>query len=172
MPPNTAAVKQRLRHELKEFFLIFLYLYVCLGMLTIYKSLSLQTYGIEFAPYGFALVKSLVLAKFIMVLHALPIGRGLDRQPLIYPTLYKAFIFFIGLFLLSLAEEAVVGMWHGKTLIAAASQLGGGTLAGVSAGCVATFFFLIPYFALRQLGGALGEGRLYDLFFGQVRPAP
>jgi hypothetical protein len=165
MAIDVKTIERGALHEAKEFFWVFLYLYLCIGMLVVYKSLSLKAYGIEFAPYGFALVKAAILGKFILIGQALPMGRRFDQMPLIYPTLYRAFIFFILLVALSAAEEAVVGMWHGEPFGEAVSHVYGGTLPSVLAGCLVTFFFLVPYFALLQLNDVLGKGRLFDLFF-------
>jgi hypothetical protein len=165
MAIDVKTIERGALHEAKEFFWVFLYLYLCIGMLVVYKALILKTYGIEFAWYGFALVKAAILGKFILMGQALPMGRRFDQMPLIYPTLYKAFIFFILLVALSTAEETVVGMLHGEAFGEAVSHVQGGTLPGVLAGCLVTFFFLVPYFALRQLGDVLGKGRLFDLFF-------
>jgi len=76
-PPATkATLRQRLRHELTEYLIISTYLYVCFGSLIFYKASILQSDGIVFATYGFAIVKALVLGKFILVLHALKVGES------------------------------------------------------------------------------------------------
>jgi hypothetical protein len=165
MAIDAKTIERGALHEAKEFFWVFLYLYLCIGMLVVYKALILKTYGIEFAWYGLALVKAAILGKFILIGQAIPMGRRFDQMPLIYPTLYKAFIFFILLVALSVAEETVVGMLHGEAFGEAVSHVQGGRLPGVLAGCLVIFFFLVPYFALRQLGEVLGKGRLFELFF-------
>jgi len=43
--------------------------------------------------YGFAVIEALVLAKVIMIGEVARLGRGLERKPLIYPTLYKTVVF-------------------------------------------------------------------------------
>jgi len=165
MPIDVKKAKQSLLHEARGYLFIFLYLYACIATLTAYKFLTLREYGINFAPFGFAFAKALILTKFIQVGHMLGVGKRFDQKPLIYPTLYKAFIFFILLFVLSLAEEVIVGTWHGKTFTESALRVGGGTLPGVLAFSVVGFVFLLPYIALRQLNDVLGERRLFDLFF-------
>jgi hypothetical protein len=68
--PQKATLFQRARHELAEYLVIVAYLFVCFGSLLFYKSAILRNDGIEFAAFGLALVKALILGKFILVLQA------------------------------------------------------------------------------------------------------
>jgi hypothetical protein len=157
--------KRNLVREARGFVLVFVYLYVCIVAISVYRSLTLRAFGIDYFPFGFAFIEALILAKFIVTGHMLRIGSGLDHKPLIYPTLYKAFIFFLLLLALSVVEEAIKGLRHGKTFIEAVLELGHGTLPGLLAYSIIGFLFLLPYIALRQVNEVLGEGRLFDLFF-------
>ena len=78
MAIDVKTIERGALHEAKEFFWVFLYLYLCIGMLVVYKSLILKVYGIEFAPYGLALVKAAILGKFMLIGQALPMGRRFD----------------------------------------------------------------------------------------------
>ena len=51
-----AAVGRKLGHELREFALIFAYLYACFGAIMLYKTAILRGQGIDYTPYGFAVV--------------------------------------------------------------------------------------------------------------------
>jgi hypothetical protein len=165
MQIDVERTKRSLAREARAYAFVFLYLYICIGTLSVYKSLILREYGIEYFPLGFALLKALVLAKFILTGHMLRIGETFDHKPLIYSTLYKGFIFFLLLLALSAAEEAIKGMLRGKTFFESLLDIGGGTFPGLLAYCVIGLLFLLPYIALRQLNDVLGAGRLFDLFF-------
>jgi len=69
-----APLRQRAMHELKELVFISLYLYVSLGAVILMKTAVLHTQGIEFTPWGIAVVKALVLAKFMLLGEAMKIG--------------------------------------------------------------------------------------------------
>jgi hypothetical protein len=157
--------RQGMVREAKEYVLVFLYLYLCIGAITVFKSLTLREYGIDYLPLGFAFFKALILAKFIVTGHMLRLGSRLDHKPLIYSTLYKSLIFFVLLLALSVAEEAIEGVLHGKVLTQAVLGVGGGTLPGLLASSVIALLILLPYIALRQLDEVLGQGRLFYLFF-------
>jgi hypothetical protein len=75
-------------HELKELVFISLYLYVSLGAVILMKTAVLHTQGIEFTPWGIAVVKAVVLAKFMLLGEAMKIGGSTTTGPLIGPTLF------------------------------------------------------------------------------------
>ena len=62
-----ATLHQRAIHELKEFVILAVYLYITIGAVVLMKTAVLHTEGIEFAPWGIAVVKAAVLAKFMLL---------------------------------------------------------------------------------------------------------
>ena len=165
-----ATLHQRAVHELKEFVILTIYLYVTLGAVVLMKTAVLHTQGIEFIPWGIAIVKALVLAKFMMLGNAMRIGARYPTSPLIWPTLHKAFVFLLLLVILTIIEEAVVGLFHHQSIVASLSDLFGRRLEETFAGFVILLLVLIPFFAFRVLGEALGEGKLERMFFVEREP--
>jgi hypothetical protein len=159
------SIASRLAHEIKQYAAVTLYLYICLGAFLLYKGALLQSAGIDYAPYGIAAIKALILAKFMMVGHALKLGQGGSAGPLIYPILRKSLFFLVLLFCLNMIEEIVSGLIHGQTVAAVVEEVTGGTLRQTLAVCLLFFLILLPYFAYREVGEALGEGRLWRLIF-------
>jgi hypothetical protein len=164
-----ATLQQRATHEIKEFLILTVYLYITLGAVIVMKTAVLHTAGIEFAPWGVAIVKAAVLAKFMMVGHAMKIGERYTG-PLIWPTLHKAFAFLLLLVVLTIIEEVVVGLFHHRSIAASLGDLVGSRLEEMLAGYLIMLLVLIPYFAFRVLGEALGEGRLVRMFFVEREP--
>ena len=165
-----ATLPQRAVHEFREFAILTVYLYITLGAVIVMKTAVLHTEGIEFAPWGIAIVKALLLAKFMLIGRALKIGERDKTRPLIWPTLYKAFAFLVLLVVLTIIEEAVVGLFHGQSVAASLRDLVGRRLEETLAGYLIMLLVLIPYFAFRVLGEALGEGRLTRMFFYEREP--
>jgi predicted ferric reductase len=157
-----APLRQRAMRELKELVLISLYLYVTLGAV-------LHAEGINFSPWGLAIVKAVVLAKFMLLGEAMKIGEHTTR-PLIWPTLQKAFALLVLLIILTIIEEVVVGLFHHHSIATSLSELGGPRLEETLAGFVVMLLVLIPYCAFRVLDVALGEGRLARMFFVHREP--
>ena len=165
-----ATLPQRAVHEFTEFAILTIYLYITLGAVIVMKTAVLHTVGIEFVPWGVAIIKALLLAKFMLVGRALKIGERNTTSPLIWPTLHKAFAFLVLLVVLTVIEEAIVGLFHGQSIAATLSDLAGRRLEETLAGYLIMLLVLMPYFAFRVLGEVLGEGRLMRMFFIEREP--
>jgi hypothetical protein len=167
--PAKATLQQRATHEIKELSILTAYLYLTLGAVIAVKTAVLHTVGIEFAPWGLAIVKALVLAKFILVGDAMKIGEG-HTGPLIWPMLHKAVGFLLLLVILTIIEEAVVGLFHRRSIADSLGDLVGARLEETLAGYLIMLLVLIPYFAFQVLDDALGKGRLVRMFFIEREP--
>lgn len=159
------ATMARAKHELREFLLITAYLYVGLGAITLLKFGILRGQGVSYLPIGFALIKAAVLAKFAMLGAMMRLGDRYRSRPLIWPTLHKSIAFMILLSLLTIVEEIVVALIHGRPVSGALAEFVGVHMAESAARIVILGLILIPFFAVRSLADALGEDRLYRLFF-------
>ena len=159
------SVKQRVEHELKEFAAIALYLYICFAAILFYKAAVLQAEGIGYAPYGVAAVKALILGKFVLIGHAAHVGERYGHKPLIYPILYQSGVFLAMLVALTVVEEAIVGLIHGRTIAQSIADIAGGTWAQIAATCLLLWLILLPYFGFRQIGTVLGDGQLRRMLF-------
>jgi hypothetical protein len=159
-------------HELKELAIVTLYLYITLGAVILMKTAALHDQGVDFVPWGIAAVKSVLLAKFMLLGRAVKLGEGYTGRPLIWPTLRKAFSFLVLLVVLVIIEEVVVGLFHHQSVAASLGELFGAKLYETLAGIVILLLVLIPYFAFHVLDEALGEGTLARMFFVERRPVP
>jgi hypothetical protein len=160
-----ATLHQRAKHELREFAILAVYLYITLGAVILMKTAVLHSQGIEFAFWGVAAVKAAVLAKFMLIGNALKIGERNTTSPLIWPTLQMAFAFLVLLIIMTIIEEAVVGLFHHRSIAASLGDLFGPRLEETLAGYLIMLLVLIPFFAFRVLSKTLGEGRLERMFF-------
>jgi hypothetical protein len=129
------------------------------------KTAVLHTHGIDIAPWGIAAVKAAVLAKFMLLGYAMKIGRRNTTSPVIWPTLHMAFGFLVLLIIMTIIEEAVVGVIHGQSIASSLGELVGPRLEETIAGVLTMLLVLIPFFAFRVLSEAFGEGRLERMFF-------
>jgi hypothetical protein len=165
MATSHQELKEKAYHEMKEFFVIALYLWVVFSLFVLYKSVLLAGEHVSFALHGFALINALAFGKIILIARALHLGERFDDAPLIYPTLLKSALFTVLLTCCKILEDAAVGHFHGKTFQESLSDLGGGTLRGILTLTVLLFVVLIPFFAIGELQRVLGEGKLGQLFF-------
>ena len=165
---RAGTIKQRVMHELCEYLVISAYLYICFGTLLFYEASIRQSDGIAFAPFGIAIIKALVVGKFVLILHALGIGeRWGGAGVLLADILKKSVLFLLGLGTLTVAEEIIVGYFHGRTIMEALGEIGGGTLQQAIATSMLMLLILIPYFTFRVVAARLGEGYLWTLLAGR-----
>jgi hypothetical protein len=161
---QSTPLAHRLWHELSEYFMVSVYLFVCFGALLFYKAAILQSDGIEFAPFGIAIVKALVVGKFVLILHALKIGERKGGARVLFADIFKkSALFLIFLGALTVVEEIIVGLLHGRSVIDAISEIGGGTLQQALATSILMLLILIPYFTFRVVAVRLGESVLWKL---------
>jgi hypothetical protein len=162
---RTQTLKQKAYHDLKEYLLVVLYLWLVFGLFILYKSLILNEEHISYLARGVALINALVLGKFILMARALHLGDTGKEAPLIYPTLLKSFLFSVVVASCKILEDAAVGFYHHKPFSDSIADLGGGTLKGILTLTLLLFVLLIPFFAVGELQRVLGEGKLAQLFF-------
>ena len=174
-----ATLARRARNELIEYAAIATYLAVCFGALLFYKATILESEGVETTRIALAIVKALILGKFVLILQSLKVGHGkIGASVLVLDILKKALIFTILLLILSAVEEAVVGYFHGENAHNALKTMGGGTVPELIATTLLGFLILIPYFAYRDIAAKIGEDALLKLLFTrqsqqyQVAPSP
>lgn len=171
-PSAKATLQQRMVHEFKELAIISAYLYVTLGAVIMMKAAVLRTEGgVEFIPWGIAIVKAVVLGKFVLLGNMVHVGGRDIAGPLVWPTLRRAFAVLILLIVLTIIEEAVVGLFHHRSIAASLGELFGARLEETLAGYLIMLLVLIPFFAFRVLSEALGEGRLERMFFVERGPS-
>lgn len=168
--PSTETIAQRAKNELREYALLSLYLFVCFGALILYKAAILGEEGISYLPSGLAAIKALILAKFIMLGHMIRLGDR-RRSRMVYVIAYKALLYLILLLVLSVVEEVIVGLVHGRTSAASLAEFGGDKLPQTLATSLIMLLILIPYLASREVDVALGEGRLWTLLFDEPQSA-
>src|SRR5271163_2048038 len=135
--PTYTTLAQRARQELVEYLAISAYLFVCFGSLLFYKAAILRSEGIEFTVLGLALVKALILGKFILVLQAIRMDeRGDKRGILLIDILKTSILFLIFLVALNAVEEIALGFFHGRAVHEVLGEMAGGTLPEAIAVCV------------------------------------
>ena len=129
-----ATLHRRAFQEFRDLAILTVYLYITLGAVILMKTAVLHTHGIDSVPWGIAIVKALLLAKFILIGQAMKIGEHHTTGPLIWPTLHMVFAFLVLLVVLTIIEEAVVGLFHRQSIAASLGDLFGPRLEETGAG--------------------------------------
>jgi hypothetical protein len=160
------SLKAKAAEEFRRFVILFFYLWVLFGVFVINQGVVLREHGINFTLQGFAFINALVFAKVMMLFEIFDPGRWLRHRPLIYPILYETSLLTILFIVVHVAEKTIEGLIHGKTVGDSLPSIGGGGLVGLLSAAVILFVALMPFFALRNLSFAVGEGRLWAMIFG------
>ena len=169
--PKKATLARRVRNELIEYLAIAAYLAVCFAASLFYKGTILDSEGVDTTRIGLAIVKALILGKFVLILEHLRIGHGKkSARVLVLNIVKKALVFTFLLFLLTVAEDVIIGYFHGADARDAVKGIGGGTRLQALATALLMFLVLIPYFAYRDIAATIGEETLSKLLFTRQPP--
>ncbi len=168
-----SSLKNRLVAESKQFLMIFLYLSLCLGLMVNFKRAILADYDINYREYGYVIIEALILSKIILIGHLwrLEKRRFMDK-PLIYTTLYSALIFSLLVICFNVIEQVIEGWLHHKAVAETFHEMLEKGWHQMLARCLLIFVIFIPYFAFREVGDLMGEGKLFELFFHQRSALP
>jgi hypothetical protein len=168
--PNTHASKSltaKATDEFRRFLVLFFYLWILFGVFVLNQGVVLREHGFDFTLQGFAFINALVFAKVMMLFEIFDPGRWLRKRPLIYPILYETLLLTVLFLVAHVLEKTLEGVLRGKTMAESLPLIGGGGLLGLLSATAILFVALIPFFGLRNLSLAMGEGRLWAVIFEQ-----
>jgi hypothetical protein len=154
--PGASGVGAWLRSELREFVVIAAYFYACFAALLYYQWAVAGSADPWHA--GTALVKALIIAKFVMIGEVAGLGARLKVPTVLHRIVVKCFLFLLMLIVLTVLEELIVGMVHGKSLAAVLADLAQRSLPQVLANILVMLLVLAPFISFRELSQALGPG--------------
>jgi hypothetical protein len=159
------SIKQRIFGELRTFWGNVIYITVFFSIFTDYRRLILAHYNIVYEFYGISIIKALVLAKVILIAEHLHLGQGLEKKPLIYPTLYKTGLFTICVAILSIIEAVIRALLKMKGVIDVPDVFTKCFTYEWLAEILIVFILFIPFFGVKELARVLGRGKIKELFF-------
>jgi hypothetical protein len=163
--PQQRQLKERASREFKRFIVIFLYLWVVFGLLSIHKSLVLSQRHLDSQDHTFAIINAFVFAKALLTGEHLRLGTRFSNKPLIYPVLHKCFVFTLLLICFHIVESIVVGVWRGNTIANSIPPMIGWNPKGLLAVGVMCFVLLLPFFGFREIAQVVGGRQMWSLFF-------
>jgi beta-phosphoglucomutase family hydrolase len=162
---DKAHLKRRVAYGVREFLAVFLFLAPWFLAFSTYRMLLLNRFVDEQFEYGTGLVNALILSKVILTGEYLRLGKGNEHKPLIFPTIWKSFLFALAAAAFYVVEQIVRGLLRGGGFAAGLASLRDMGAEEILGRSLVMFFAFIPFFALRETGRVLGEGKLQELFF-------
>jgi hypothetical protein len=157
------AVRERARHEVVRFGVLFLYLWMMFLLFQVHQYVILADHAIPFQNWGFGFVNALLLAKVMIVADDLQFGAWFRSKPLIIPILVRSIAFAVLFIAIETLEKVLLGLYHGIPIDQAVPTFGGGGLKGSLLVGIITAFALLPFFAFDEIDRVFGRGTLRDL---------
>jgi hypothetical protein len=107
----------------------------------------------------------------MLIAEGLGFGERFDDKPLIIPIAYKSVLFTVLLVVAYILEEIAIGRFHGKSVAENFPQIGGGGVVGTLCVTGLLCIALVPFFAFREIGRAIGETEFRLLMLGSANRA-
>lgn len=164
---ETAGLKERAIREFKIFWIIAAYLYVFLGIFTVYRRLIVAEAGSAYLHYGIALVEALVIAKVVLIGEMFSFSRIHDDKPLIVPVIYKSILFGMLVILFGVVEHLVEGWVRHEGLFGGLRKIADIGFDEFCARVLLLVVAFVPFFAFGELGRVMGIRRLTGIFFSK-----
>jgi hypothetical protein len=164
--------KEKAVTELKKYAVIAIYLWVLFSMFEVHRIVILREFNLASVSgyrFGFAAINALIMGKVVLIGEALHLGEQLNERPLIYAVLFKSVIFAALAIFFNVVEGVIVGLIHGKSIVASIPRLGGGGLDGMILYGIMAAIALVPFFLFTEVQQVTGEEKLHSLIL-QKRP--
>jgi hypothetical protein len=166
-----SSLGERAREELRLYAVITLYLYVCFGVLVLYQdALTQADGGGAWLPHGVALVKALVIGKFLLIGRAVGARLHVAASTGAQRIVLRSLVLLVVVFVLSVAEEFIVGAIHGRSVAETLADLEHRPGLMLVAKCSLVMLIVLPLVTLEELDRALGRPALRSLLFTKTPP--
>lgn len=158
-PAQKKTLGETVKLEVREIFVIIIYLGSWLSVLATMKCLILLQYGInEFKnAYIMAWITAVALSKVIVIAQKMPIVERMRHRPLFWSSVYKAALFTVITMFAHRLEDRIIHTAHDPNAVFPA--------AGVIAHTLSLFAIFFILFVYRDLDLMLGKGTLRKMFF-------
>ncbi len=157
-------LKKRLTHEMESYVVISVYLGVFLLSFATYRRLLMEEYDLGYFQIGWVVVEALILGKIVLIGEALHVGERLQDRALFLSVLWKTFTFSLLVLAFKVLEHVVSALLHHKP-VSEIFDLSGGRGIEILSRVELMAVAFVPFFAFRELGRVLGEGKLVEIFF-------
>jgi len=170
--PNLPAkkAKESLRHRIKDEFiqasLLALYFAAWFCAIAFFTLAVLREAAISITPFGLAIIKAALCAKFMMIGKAIfPLRVDANRG--LIKSIFWHSIAYLGIVLaLSFAESGIDGLLHGKSFMEAASSFGRGDPVYIAALSLMYWLIIWPYLIVLGLNQSMGNTAVHAILFG------
>jgi hypothetical protein len=168
-PPATE-VKEDLRHRIKDEFiqasLLALYFAAWFCAIAFFSFALLREAAVPITPFGLAIIKAGLCAKFMMIGKAIfPLRVNANRG--LIKSIFWHSIVYLGIVLaLSFAEAGIEGLFHGKSFLESLSSFGHGDPIFIASVSIMYWLILWPYLIVLGFNQTHGHNAVRTILFG------
>jgi hypothetical protein len=166
-PGKARGLKERAIEELKVYWIITLYLWLFLGLFTVYRRLVVAETGTVYLHYGIALIEAMIIAKVVLIGRMFGFSRRFEERALIVPVIYKSVLFGLLVILFGVVEHLVTGWIHKQGLLGGLREIAAVGAYELAARALMLIVAFVPFFAFAELGRVLGMKKLAAMFFSK-----
>ncbi len=167
MSTDTSSRSERIKDEMRKYALISAYLYVCFAVLLLYDTVVTSTSAATPVPWGVAIVKALVLGKFVLIGDALSIGSRANAHPLLHRIVWKSLAMLLLLVVFKCLEEIIVGWVHGHSLGQVLAEFSERSWIQNVAPLLLMLLILIPLLGAMEIYRTVGPDRLKQIMLNK-----
>jgi hypothetical protein len=168
-PPATE-VKEDLRHRIKDEFiqasLLALYFAAWFCAIAFFSFALLREAAVPITPFGLAIIKAGLCAKFMMIGKAIfPLRVNANRG--LIKSIFWHSIVYLGIVLaLSFAEAGIEGLFHGESFLESLSSFGHGDPIFIASLSIMYWLILWPYLIVLGFNQTHGHNAVRTILFG------
>jgi hypothetical protein len=168
--PSANEAKPSLRYRIKDEFvqasLLALYFAAWFCAIAFFSFALLREAAIPITPFGLALIKAGLCAKFMMIGKALfPLHVDANRG-LIKSIFWHSIVYLLIVIALSFLESGIDGLIHGKTFLESIASFGHGDPVYITAISIMYWLIIWPYLIVLGLNQSLGNKAVRTILFG------
>jgi hypothetical protein len=159
-------VADRVRHELREYAIISVYIWLVVNLLKLHERLLDETYHFTMHSQGRALVTALVLGKIVLIAEALQLGGGLSRRLPAIMIVVRSVLFALAIVWFHAVEELALGLWNGQDPSVIIASVSWDVIWRWFLTSMIIMIALLPYFLVKEIERRTGESDLLLLAVG------
>jgi hypothetical protein len=162
--------KPSLRHRIKDEFvqatLLALYFAAWFCAIAFFSFALLREAAIPITPFGLAIIKAALCAKFMMIGKAIfPLKVDANRG-LIKSIFWHSIVYLLIVIALSFLESGIDGLLHGKSFLESITSFGRSDPIYITSIAIMYWLILWPYLILLGLQQSMGDESVHTILFG------
>jgi hypothetical protein len=165
--PEKTSIRHRIQEEFIQASLLALYFATWFCAIAFFSLAILREAAIPITPFGLALIKAALCAKFMMIGKAIyPLKVDANRG-LIKSIFWHSIVYLLIVIALSFAESGIDGLLHGKSFLESIASFGHGDPIYIASLSLMYWLILWPYLIVLGLNQSLGNTAVRTILFGK-----